>query len=583
MERSSELVRGKSKRSWGAAAVALSFAVAFNAQAEGSRVLVVMKDAQSFKSADVLLQRELGFVEKVKQAAGLLDESEIALFKDQVSERLEHIQSLVVEAQSEDEIESLKRNPAVAYVEKEMFHPAPRPARGLGLLARNPQMRYFGPVYQRREANKSFQAGPRTPWGIHAVKAMAAWPNSRAGEGVRVLVLDTGIDKDHPALAGNFEAGQDFVNDNVARPYPFADTVGHGTHVAGTIAAVSDASGFTGVAPKARLLAGRVCSTNGCSNISIAKGVNWGVAEKVDVINMSLGGMWSTPAEREAIARAEASGVVVIAASGNGGTSRVSFPAALPQAIAVGAVDVRLARAPFSQYGPELAIVGPGVDVQSTVPRGSGRESDVQVAAAGRVLRVTSNGFDGSAEVPTPVRNVLVYAGLGKPEELAQVDVRGKFALIMRGDIKFSEKVQNAMAVGAAGVLIYNNEPGLVRGAVTQDGSRVAVPVFGIEQAAGESIRQTLAGGQQVQVQVAVVATDYASFDGTSMATPHVAGVAALIRAAGPSLNPAQVRELLRRTAIPLQPNQNNELGAGLVNADVAVRSALSFERVLRR
>jgi len=205
------------------------------------------------------------------------------------------------------------------------------------------------------------------------------------------------------------------------------------------------------------------------------------------------------------------------------------------------------------------------------------------VAVGGRVGRVNSNTFEGAAEVPQPVRNVLVYAGLGKPEEFAAIDVRGKFALIQRGDIKFIEKVQNAMAAGAAGALIYNNEPGLVRGALTQDGSRLPVPVFGIEQAAGEAIRQSLTSGQVVQAQVAVVATDYASFDGTSMATPHVAGVAALVKAAGPNLTPLQVKEILRRTAVPLQPNQNNELGAGLVNAEAAVRAAAGIQSMLRR
>lgn len=522
----------------------LATGLSLSAQAEGKRLLVVMKEQGNLKAASATVAR-----------AGQIEES------------LDNINSLVVSVNDDAALARLRANPAVALVEEEVFHPAPKLSRPLAL----PVERSIEKAIPRYG---SFQAGPKTPWGILAVKAIEAWGPSNAGANARVLVLDTGIDKDHPSLAANFEKGQDFVGDNL-QPYPFADKIGHGTHCAGTIAGVADASGFTGVAPRAKILAGRVCSAQGCSNISIAKGVNWGIAERVDVISMSLGGAWSTPAERDAIAKADAAGITVVAAAGNDGTSRVSYPAALPQVIAVGAVDSKLVRTSFSQYGPELAVVAPGANVVSTVPQGTGREADVQVSLNGAAAqRVVSTTFEGAAEVPVPVDNVLAFAGLGKAADFATANVQGKFALLSRGEITFKEKVDNAMKAGAAGVIVYNNEPGLIHGALTQDGSRIAIPVFMVEQQVGEAMRQAIAANQVVRARVVVLATDYSPLDGTSMATPHVAGVVALVKSTNKTIKPADVKALLKRTAQALGPNANNEYGAGIVNAQAAVSAA---------
>ena len=151
-----------------------------------------------------------------------------------------------------------------------------------------------------------------------------------------------------------FRSGQDFTGASTGAD--FTDHVGHGTHCSGTIAGVMDSNGFTGVAPKAKILMGRVCSEEGCSSVAIAQGINWGITQKVDVISMSLGGAWSTPGERDAIAKADKAGLTVVAATGNDGTNKVSYPAALPTVIAVGAIDRNLNKADFSQYGPEVAV-----------------------------------------------------------------------------------------------------------------------------------------------------------------------------------------------------------------------------------
>ncbi len=482
-------------------------------------------------------------------------------FKGQLEFKLSQLNSVVVQINDSSEVANLKANPAVEFVDKEVFRPGPKPVLGfVDPLSYSPYAKVRGE--------------DKTPWGIKAVKAKEAWNMSNAGRGARVLVLDTGIDKDHPAVAANFEAGKSFTSNANGR-YPFFDDQGHGTHVAGTVAASLSEDGFTGVAPQAKLLMGRVCSHEGCSNIAVASGINWGVEQKVDLISMSLGGSFASPSERKAVAQALAAGITVIAASGNSGESRVSYPAALPGVIAVGATDINNQKASFSQYGPELAIVAPGVDVISSVPQGTGRDSEVKISVNNQSFQVVaSTTFSGSQSPMSPVVGELVEAGLGKPGDFSGKNLRGKFALVQRGEIMFAEKAQNAINAGASGLVVYNNAPGLIRGAITQDGSELSIPVFMVEQTVGQAMIAEMRKGGTAKASLLVVPTDFSSFDGTSMATPHVAGVVALMKAANKNLTPAQVKQILQSTALPLSPNGNNEMGAGLVDAQKAVQQA---------
>lgn len=418
-----------------------------------------------------------------------------------------------------------------------------------------------------RDDLRSFVQIPR-PWGVNAVRAPQAWAQGAEGQGVRVLVIDTGVDREHPALASQFEAGKDFVEDDNT-PYEDADHVGHGTHVAATVLGAPLPGGFAGVAPKARLLSARVCSMEGCTNLAVARGINWGIEKKVQVMNLSLGGEFLTKAENMAIEAAERAGIVVVAASGNDGVGKVGFPAALPTVIAVGAVGQELSKADFSQWGAQLDVMAPGVQVLSAVPQGTGRESSVKIVEAGREKQVNSMVMVGSPEIKFQINRSVADGGFGRPEELGHVS--GRIALISRGQLSFGDKVKNAIAAGAVAVLFYNNEPGLVPGQLTEDGSEVAIPALMIEQSEGEALRKRAQAGP-VQVKLETIVTDYSALDGTSMASPHVAGVVSLILSAKPKLTPAEVRQLLKATATPLrEPNTNNEWGAGLVNAEKAV------------
>lgn len=531
----------------------------------GERYLVVLKSAQSFRTANIAFSGQ----SSPGEFQGLEFKTKSRGFAKadlQVVDSLENLKTLVMRGDA-TEIAKLQGHAEVALIEKEVFHPAPKPVRGYVLPNKNKSSNML--------FSASSLAAPPLPWGIEAVRAPYAWQVSgNKGVGTRVLVLDTGIEMNHPSLAVNLEKGQDFTG--LSDGSDFSDVVGHGTHVAGTIAGVQEPTGFTGVAPEAKILMGRVCAEDGCSNVAIAQGINWGISENVDVISMSLGGKWSTPAERAAIASADQAGITVVAASGNDGSGVVSYPAALPTVIAVGAVNDQLERAPFSQFGPELDIVAPGVSVVSTVPMGSGREGEVHVTMRNMSQKVASATPQGARESFQAKETELVYVGLGKPSDFARVNVAGKYALISRGEISFLDKVRNAMAARASGVIIYNNAPGLVNAALTQDGSILNIYAAVIEQSVGEELKAELLSGRRASASIFTVKTDYSAFDGTSMATPHVAGVVALMKAANKSLTPAEVKQIITGTARPLSgSNSKNEWGAGLIDAEAAVTAAL--------
>lgn len=461
---------------------------------------------------------------------------------------LDHLNMLVTEA-SPQEVESLKRSSAITHIEEDQIIP-------------QPHYRFFKNKAQW-SGQRSTQKNAELTWGIKAIAADKAWM-SHQGQGARVLVLDTGADVAHGDLSQRFEQGKSFVGGT------FTDEVGHGTHTAGTTLADGAGSGLMGVAPQARLLVAKVCMAQGCSTAGIVQGIEWGIAEKVDVMNLSLGGPFLSLSAMQAYQKAEAAGVVVVAASGNDGTAKVSYPAAIATVIAVGALSPDMTKAPFSQWGPELDVVAPGVDVLSSVPQGTGREGLVAVDLGQGVEELKNTVFQNSSSSLSTVSGEIVYCGLGKAEDFLGKDLSGKIALIQRGEINFSEKVDNALKAKAIGVIIFNNQEGLIAGGLPV---AVSVPVLMIEQVVGETLA-TMAP-QGVSLEMGIVPSDFAAFHGTSMASPHVAGVAALVRSVNPQLKPVQVRQIISNSAHPLLPNPNNEFGAGIVDADLAVQQAI--------
>lgn len=204
-------------------------------------------------------------------------------------------------------------------------------------------------------------------WGLNAIMAQQAWKKAK-GEGIKVAILDTGIDLTHPDLKDNIKAAIDFSGS----PYGATDRKGHGTHVAGIIAGIDNGTGMVGVAPHAELYIAKVLGDNGGGSFeAIVKGIDWAISQGVDLINMSLGCGVEPPVEmHEAIKRAYAAGIMLIAATGNENRS-VGWPAMYDEVLAVSAMDVTYDRASFSNFGIKNEVIAPGVNIYSTYPVGA--------------------------------------------------------------------------------------------------------------------------------------------------------------------------------------------------------------------
>ncbi len=222
--------------------------------------------------------------------------------------------------------------------------------------------------------------------GLQIIFAPHAWRFS-TGAGVRVAVLDTGIANAHPDLT--VWGGVSYVPGVTS----WNDDHGHGTHVAGTIAARRNGIGVVGVAPDARLYAVKVLNRNGSGQTSwILNGLAWCLRHRMHVANLSLGSGASTHATRvfsvayETAGRAlRFAGILPVAAAGNSGLTSSPFvgnPARCPSYLAVASVGCNRVRSGFSSFGPQVELAAPGADVWSTVPaRGYARMSGTSMAA----------------------------------------------------------------------------------------------------------------------------------------------------------------------------------------------------------
>ncbi len=527
---------------------------ALNLEAKEQRVYIKMKEASVFKALTQTTQVQ----SDSQQVQSIFPHINLKLV-----DSLNNFNAVVAQVDSEADIESLRKNSNVAFVQKEVFFPAPKALDGF--------------LYSPLADGAKLVEAKQTPWGILAIRAVEAWALSGMGAKARVLVLDTGVDSGHPSLKSNFEEGRNFAGDEPVNAADFSDRIGHGTHVSGTVVGALDPSGFSGVAPNAKLLMGRVCFARGCSNIAIVQGINWGIQKKVDVINMSISTGALDPSIGDAIAGAYNAGLTVVAASGNGGIARVGFPAALKEVIAVGAIDANGQRASLSQYGPELAIMAPGMEVLSSFPQGSGIASKVQMNIDGNnMVDIPSAALHGSKIINRVMENQLAYVGRGSAEDFARVNVSGKFALITHGGIRIGDKVNFAIKAGATGIIFINNIPGLLRGNLMPDGGELPIPVLSIEQKNGEIAQKAIESGQVVKGKVFVEKANYEYLEGTSMASPHITGVVALMKSANKTLSPARVKEILKKTATVVEQNVNNKYGAGIVNAESAVKESMA-------
>jgi hypothetical protein len=219
-------------------------------------------------------------------------------------------------------------------------------------------------------------------WGVKHIGAGTVQASGNEGQGIKVAVLDTGINYLHEELTaatgGAYKGGVDIIN-NDADPF---DDNGHGTHCAGIIAAAdNDNNVVVGVAPKVSLYSVKVLNSQGSGSTStIIAGIQWAVNNHMQIISMSLGASTGTTSLQQACDNAYAAGILVVAASGNDYRSTISYPAKYDSVIAVGATDSSDNRASFSNYGDGIELMAPGVNILSTyidVSPKDGRNIDV--------------------------------------------------------------------------------------------------------------------------------------------------------------------------------------------------------------
>ncbi|MGM9923665.1 MAG: S8 family peptidase [Bacillus sp. (in: firmicutes)] len=209
------------------------------------------------------------------------------------------------------------------------------------------------------------------PAGVELVQAPAVWDRTM-GKGIKVAVLDTGCDVSHPELRNRIIGGRNFTKDDKGNREVFKDYNGHGTHVAGTIAAERNDSGVAGVAPEADLLIVKVLDRNGSGTYEgIIQGIQYAIEQKVDIISMSLGGPTDLPALHEVIKQAVAEGILVVCAAGNegdgdDGTDELGYPGCYNEVISVGAVDLERRSSHFTNSHNEVDLVAPGEKIIST-------------------------------------------------------------------------------------------------------------------------------------------------------------------------------------------------------------------------
>ncbi len=241
------------------------------------------------------------------------------------------------------------------------------PVQAIDVLGKNPKIAYV-------ELDGEVHAlGQTVPWGIDRVfgdekYSFPTWETTK-GSGIAVAILDTGIDENHedlPELAG----GVNTIDDT----HWGSDGNGHGTHVAGTVAALDNEVGVVGVGPEIRLYAVKVLNDSGSGTVSsIVTGIEWAVKEGIPIINMSLGSSQDYQTLRDACDAAYSDGRLLIAAAGNSGNpagrgDNVIYPAEYDSVIAVAASASNDRRASFSSTGPAVELIAPGVSVLSTIP-----------------------------------------------------------------------------------------------------------------------------------------------------------------------------------------------------------------------
>lgn len=411
-------------------------------------------------------------------------------------------------------------------------------------------------------------AGQTVPYGIDMVQARDVWDANRdgvvdtgapTGSNRKICIIDSGFYTGHEDFQGINVTG---YNGNL--PWS-TDGFGHGSHVAGTIAAMNNALGVVGVTPgTVQLYIVRVFGDDGAWAYSstLVDAANRCASAGANIISMSLGGSRSVRTEKTAFANLYSQGILSIAAAGNEGTSAYSYPGSYDSVVSVAAIDSNKLVADFSQYNSQVELAAPGVGVLSTVPY----LDTTSLTVSGVTYPASHIEFSARGAASGALVNGGLCDSVGSWS--------GKVVLCERGVISFYDKVHNVQLGGGAAAAIYNNVPGGFLGTLGEGNSSTIIGISLSQEDGQYLVANKLGETASVSSLFTQPASSYEAWDGTSMATPHVSAVAALVWSAFPTLSNVEIRNALTATAQDLgAAGRDVYYGFGLVQAKAAIDS----------
>jgi subtilisin family serine protease len=301
---------------------------------------------------------------------------------------------------------------------------------------------------------------------------------------------------------------------------------------------------------------------------NIISGLQWAMTNNAKVISMSFGGTDNSTAFATACSNAFSAGALLVAAAGNSSSSTPSYPAGFSSVMAISAIDSsKTFASSFSNYGSDIALAAPGVSVESTIP------ASLDPCTADVIWSNTSHtAYPVIGTAGGTMSRQICDCGLATGSDTADTcpsTVSGNIAFIRRGTNTFAAKVVHAQSKGAIGVIIADNGNGNIN-TFTLSGISPLI-VTAISQSDGDALLSLISSG--ITGTISINGLSYDSYDGTSMACPHVAGVAALIFAAsGINTSASEVRMILENSAQDLgATGWDQYYGYGLVNASAAM------------
>ena len=450
------------------------------------------------------------------------------------------------------------------------------PAAAVNALQNNPFVEYVEVDAVREPyalADRGLATGETVPYGIAMVQADLVSASNPAGR--KICIIDSGYSQQHEDLRDASAGGITQLATNSGSGTWDQDSCGHGSHVAGTISAIAgNGKGVVGVVPGVSLhivkvfgndvLGGASCSWTYSSTLvdALSKCQSAGA----NLVSMSLGGSTQSVTEKNAFASAYNKGVLSIAAAGNAGNNTTSYPAGYASVVSIAAVDANETVASFSQKNKDVELAAPGVAVLSTVPW---RDIDTLAFPDGTTI---DGGHVELSGRTAGVSGTVVDGGLCN----SAGSWSGKVVLCQRGTVDFNTKVQNVQSGGGVAAVIYNNAAsdatcGDFAGTLGT-GNSSNIPGITVSCAEGSAAlaRAGLAG--TAVSQLSVPDSGYEAWDGTSMATPHASGVAALVWGCYPQATNQRIRDALTATARDKgTAGRDNAYGYGIVQAKAAV------------